>query len=80
MGQGHSHAPPDSRRRLAVVLGLTVTVLVVEVVGAVVSGSLALLADEDPEAAPEPEVDTLYQNVYSEINPHGRLFFDGRGK
>jgi len=45
MGQGHSHAPPDSRRRLAVVLGLTVTVLVVEVVGAVVSGSLALLAD-----------------------------------
>jgi pyruvate dehydrogenase E1 component alpha subunit len=32
------------------------------------------------EAAPEPEVDTLYQNVYSEINPHGRLFFDGRGK
>ena len=32
------------------------------------------------EAAPEPEVDTLYQHVYSEINPHGRLFFDGRGK
>ncbi len=32
------------------------------------------------EAAPEPEVDTLYENVYSEINPHGRLFFDGRGK
>ena len=32
------------------------------------------------EAAPEPEVDTLYQNVYSEINPHGRLFFDGREK
>ncbi|WP_300390537.1 cation diffusion facilitator family transporter [uncultured Nocardioides sp.] len=45
MGQGHSHAPPDSRRRLAVVLALTVTVLIVEVVGAVVSGSLALLAD-----------------------------------
>ncbi len=37
MGQGHSHAPPDSRRRLAVVLGLTVTVLVVEVVGAVIA-------------------------------------------
>ena len=32
------------------------------------------------EAAPEPEVDTLYQHVYSEINLHGRLFFDGRGK
>ena len=37
-------------------------------------------AVEFAEAAPEPEVDTLYQNVYSEINPHGRLFFDGRGK
>ena len=32
------------------------------------------------EVAPEPEVDTLYQHVYSEINPHGRFFFDGRGK
>ena len=32
------------------------------------------------EAAPEPEVATLYRHVYSEINPHGRLFFDGRGK
>ncbi|MCZ6519820.1 MAG: pyruvate dehydrogenase (acetyl-transferring) E1 component subunit alpha [Actinobacteria bacterium] len=37
-------------------------------------------AVEFAEAAPEPEVDTLYQHVYSEINPHGRLFFDGRGK
>jgi pyruvate dehydrogenase E1 component alpha subunit len=35
---------------------------------------------EFAEAAPEPEVDALYQSVYSEINPHGRLFFDGRGK
>jgi pyruvate dehydrogenase E1 component alpha subunit len=35
---------------------------------------------EFAEAAPEPEVDSLYQSVYSEINPHGRLFFDGRGK
>jgi cobalt-zinc-cadmium efflux system protein len=35
----------DHRRRLATVLAITVTVLVVEVVGAVVSGSLALLAD-----------------------------------
>ena len=37
-------------------------------------------AVEFAEAAPEPEIDTLYQNVYSEINPHGRLFFDGRRK
>ena len=42
---GHTHAPADNRGRLAAVLAITVTVLVVEVVGAVVSGSLALLAD-----------------------------------
>ena len=46
---GHEHAAaPDaagSVQRLALVLALTVTVLVVEVVGAVVSGSLALFAD-----------------------------------
>jgi cobalt-zinc-cadmium efflux system protein len=45
----HQHEPggdiADQRRRLTVVLAITVTVLVVEVVGAVVSGSLALLAD-----------------------------------
>jgi len=45
-GHGHSGtALADHRGRLAVVLGITVTVLVVEVVGAFVSGSLALLAD-----------------------------------
>ncbi len=46
---GHHHgaiAPgADHRGRLAVVLAITVTILAVEVVGAVVSGSLALLAD-----------------------------------
>ncbi|RZU30585.1 cation diffusion facilitator family transporter [Blastococcus saxobsidens] len=49
MGHGHAHGPATAagpqRRRLAVVLVLTVGVLVAEVVGAVVSGSLALLAD-----------------------------------
>ncbi|MEO7751899.1 MAG: cation diffusion facilitator family transporter [Terracoccus sp.] len=48
MSHAHSHGamdPEDHRGRLAVVLGITVTVLVVEVVGAVLSGSLALLAD-----------------------------------
>ncbi|MGY1706182.1 cation diffusion facilitator family transporter [Geodermatophilus sp. SYSU D00697] len=51
MGHGHDHGhvpgTPSARhrRRLAVVLGLTVAVMVAEVVGAVVSGSLALLAD-----------------------------------
>lgn len=42
----HSREPAgDDRRRLAVVLGITFAVLVAEVVGAAVSGSLALLAD-----------------------------------
>ena len=43
-GGGGSN-PADHRRRLAIVLALTGTVLVVEVIGAWVSGSLALLAD-----------------------------------
>ena len=45
----HQHGPggdvADQRRRLTVVLAITAAALVVEVVGAVVSGSLALLAD-----------------------------------
>lgn len=41
----HAHAAPDHRGKLAIVLGITVAVLVVEVIGAIVSGSLALLAD-----------------------------------
>jgi cation diffusion facilitator family transporter len=47
MGHDHGHATAAGghRGRLAVVLGLTLAVLAAEVVGAVVSGSLALLAD-----------------------------------
>jgi pyruvate dehydrogenase E1 component alpha subunit len=30
------------------------------------------------EASPEPGADALYENVYAQINEHGRLFFDGR--
>jgi cation diffusion facilitator family transporter len=49
VGHGHTHAPATAagahRGRLALVLGLTLAVLAAEVVGAVVSGSLALLAD-----------------------------------
>jgi len=46
-GHGHAHGAElvDHRGRLTVVLGITLAVLVVEVVGAFVSGSLALLAD-----------------------------------
>jgi cobalt-zinc-cadmium efflux system protein len=44
---GHSHALPAGghRRPLAIVLGISSVILVVEIVGAVLSGSLALLAD-----------------------------------
>ncbi|WP_299952673.1 cation diffusion facilitator family transporter [uncultured Modestobacter sp.] len=44
-GAGTGASSPDHRRRLAIVLTITTTVLIVEVIGAVVSGSLALLAD-----------------------------------
>ncbi|WP_336031501.1 cation diffusion facilitator family transporter [Geodermatophilus sp. FMUSA9-8] len=45
-GHGPSAADPaQRRRRLAIVLALTSTVLVIEVIGALVTGSLALLAD-----------------------------------
>lgn len=45
---GHDHTASsldDDRRRLALVLMVTAAVLLIEVVGAIVSGSLALLAD-----------------------------------
>jgi len=51
MGSGHSHVHAHAtvaggqRGRLGIVLALTVLVLAAEVVGAVLSGSLALLAD-----------------------------------
>ncbi|WP_375002212.1 cation diffusion facilitator family transporter [Aeromicrobium sp. CTD01-1L150] len=49
MGHGHSHAPAGTglrhRRRLLLVLALSVTVLLVQATVAVITGSLALLAD-----------------------------------
>ena len=49
MGHGHGHTPATAagahRSRLVVVLALTLAVLAAEVVGAALSGSLALLAD-----------------------------------
>ncbi|WP_448613781.1 cation diffusion facilitator family transporter [Modestobacter sp. URMC 112] len=44
-GQAHGTASAVHRRRLTLVLALTVAVLVLELVGAFLSGSLALLAD-----------------------------------
>jgi len=49
MGHGHTHtagtAAGDHRRRLLVVLCLTLAVMAAEIVGGLLSGSLALLAD-----------------------------------
>ena len=45
MGSGHSHGGGDIRTRLVWALALSLTVLVIEVVGGITSGSLALLAD-----------------------------------
>src|SRR5262249_43181581 len=50
MGGGHDHAPSVSaggahRSKLLIVLAITSTVLVAELVGAKLTGSLALLAD-----------------------------------
>jgi len=51
-GHGHSHTPvpargagPQHRRKLALVLALTTAALATQVIGGIVSGSLALLAD-----------------------------------
>ena len=41
----HSHAGAGRRGKLAVVFAITATIMVAEIIGAVVSGSLALLAD-----------------------------------
>ncbi|ANK13239.1 cation diffusion facilitator family transporter [Erythrobacter neustonensis] len=43
--QGHSHGAGASTRRLAIALGLTTTLLIAELVGAIVFDSLALLSD-----------------------------------
>jgi cobalt-zinc-cadmium efflux system protein len=45
MSHDHARRTVDHRKRLAMVLGITFTILVVEVVGAVLSGSLTLFAD-----------------------------------
>jgi cobalt-zinc-cadmium efflux system protein len=47
-GHGHGHGIPTesgARQRLTIVLAISSTILVVEIIGAIVSGSLALLAD-----------------------------------
>jgi pyruvate dehydrogenase E1 component alpha subunit len=48
-----------------------------EILDAEVRGVVAAAA-QSAEDAPEPRLDGVYEHVYSEINVHGRLFFDGR--
>jgi pyruvate dehydrogenase E1 component alpha subunit len=50
-----------------------------EAMDAEVRGVVAA-ADESAGAAPDPDPANLYDHVYSDINPNGRLFFDGRGR
>jgi cobalt-zinc-cadmium efflux system protein len=45
MGHDHAHGHGGNRRRLAIALAIIVLVLVAEIIGAALSGSLALLAD-----------------------------------
>ncbi|MDM7830101.1 cation diffusion facilitator family transporter [Cellulomonas edaphi] len=48
MGHDHDHAPPgvgEHRARLAVAFGITTAILVAQAVGALITGSLALLVD-----------------------------------
>ena len=41
----HSHVGSSNRRRLAIAFGITATILVAELIGAIITGSLALLID-----------------------------------
>lgn len=45
MSSEHHHSLPTHRWRLAVAFGITASILLAEVIGAVVTGSLALLVD-----------------------------------
>ena len=40
---------------------------------------LAADAADFADASPQPGPEALYANVWAEVNPNGRLFFDGRG-
>ena len=44
------------------------------------AGQVAEDAADFAEASPVPGPEELYSNVWAEINPSGRLFFDGRDR
>jgi TPP-dependent pyruvate/acetoin dehydrogenase alpha subunit len=39
---------------------------------------IAQEAADFAEASPQPGPEALYRNVWADVNPNGRLFFDGR--
>ncbi len=41
---------------------------------------IASEAADFAEASPPPAAEALYRNVWAEVNPNGRLFFDGRDR
>ena len=45
MSHEHSHSPPESGKRLAIVVALNFLITIVEIIGGLVSGSLSLLSD-----------------------------------
>jgi cobalt-zinc-cadmium efflux system protein len=45
MAHDHAHGAPSGRRRLTIAFSITVIILAAEVVGAIITGSLALLVD-----------------------------------
>ena len=44
----------------------------------VLARKIASDAADFADASPLPDAEALYKNVWAEINPNGRLFFDGR--
>jgi TPP-dependent pyruvate/acetoin dehydrogenase alpha subunit len=41
---------------------------------------IASEAADFAEESPPPGPEALYSNVWAEVNPNGRLFFDGRSR
>src|SRR3546814_13303042 len=83
MGRGHGHAHThatgraEDRKRLQNVLAVTATVMVVEVIGAFITGSLALLADAGHLATAEATVPLSMGTWYCAITHTGTGASDG---
>ena len=61
MAHSHSHSPSpgnDNAKRLMLAFGVTATFMVIEVIGGLISGSLALLADAGADPGSTANSDT----------------------